>query len=495
MKEIRIALQPKQKQFLQSIENYAVTFFGGAKGGGKSKGLRLIMMYRRFKYPGSQGAIFRRTYPELEGNHIRPLLEEFPEMREYWNESKKLLSLPNGSTLQFCHCNNEADISLYQGREFHDLCIDEAGQWTEAMFRKLLGSNRSSKAGVPARAILTGNPGGPGHKWLKRLFIERRFNEREKPSDYNFIAALVSDNAALIDNDPAYLARLESEPNEALRQAYRYGSWDIFAGQFFSEIDRSRHLIQPITIPSHWNRFGAYDYGFNHPAAFGWFAVDEDGTVYQYREFVKAGLRVDQFAAQIASYPDTANLAYITAGWDCWSKKGTLQSGSTPTIAEEFLKHEIILSKAKIDRVQGASQVRNYLAWKDKANGRNEPRFMMFSNCPISFDALSRMEHDPDHVEDVLKIDAVEGDPMSGDDAYDMVRYALMSRPMISEPVKFMGKPGTQEWAQYQAKELEKSIDKQAKYQEAEEKGESIFDMSEDNPDDILSYYLNRRKQ
>jgi len=43
------------------------------------------------------------------------------------------------------------------------------------------------------------------------------------------------------------------------------------------------------------------------------------------------------------------------------------------------------------------------------------------------------MEHDPDRIEDVLKVDAVEGDPMTGDDAYDETRYFLMSRPAVSD--------------------------------------------------------------
>ena len=158
MNELTFRLQPKQKLFLQQIDSTPCVFYGGAKGGGKSKGLQLIQLIRRFKYPGTTGAIFRRTFPELEGNHIRPLFQAYPTLRPYYNESKKLLTLPNGSTLEFCHCNNEKDISLYQGREFHDLSIDEAGQWTEPMFRQLQGSNRSSREGIRPRTILTGNP-------------------------------------------------------------------------------------------------------------------------------------------------------------------------------------------------------------------------------------------------------------------------------------------------------------------------------------------------
>jgi phage terminase large subunit len=441
---IQIALQPKQQQFARSIETTPVTFFGGAKGGGKSAGLRKIFLARRFKYPGSVGAIFRKTYPELEANHIRPIFEEYPLLRQYYNESKKVLSLPNGSSLQFCHASSEKDLDLYQGREFNDLGIEEAGQWTEVMFRRLMGSNRSSKPGIPARCALTGNPGGIGHKWLKRLFIERRFNERENPKDYAFIQALVRDNQALLLNDPDYVRRLEAEPSETLRKAYLYGDWDIFAGQFFSEIRREIHFITPFAIPVHWNRFGAYDFGFNHPAAFGWFAVDEDGNVYLYRELIKAKLRVDQFASALNQYEETKDIP-IYAGWDCWVQKGVLKEGTPPTVADEFSSHGLFLKKAVIDRIQGAAQLRKYLAWQNLSDGRDKPRFFIFNTCPISFDCLTRVEHDPDRIEDVLKIDAVDGDPMSGDDAYDMIRMGLMSRPAITDPIikrHPLGSPG-----------------------------------------------------
>lgn len=453
MNELRIALQPKQRQLVKTVEKTPIVFYGGAKGGGKSKGLQLLMLLRRFQYPKSTGAIFRKTYPELEANHIRPLFQSFPTLRAYYQESKKLLTLPNGSELQFCHCKNEADIALYQGREFHDLAIDEAGQWTEAMFRTLLGSNRSSNHDIKPRCILTGNPGGIGHGWLKRIFIEKRFNERERPDDYAFIQALVDDNAALMDNDPDYVRRLESEPNEALRKAYRFGDWNIFAGQFFQEISKDVHFIDPFTIPPHWNRFGAYDYGFNHPAAFGWFANDEDGNTYLYRELIAANVRVDLFAKRLLDHEDTGLLYPIVAGHDCWTQKSVLRDDALPpTIAEQFSSHAIFLKKAVIDRVQGAAQIRDYLAWQKRPTGK--PRFYIFNTCPISFDCLTRMIHDPDRVEDVLKVDATEGDPMSGDDAYDMIRYGLMSRPSITDKIKPNYPIGSPGWYNQQADDI-----------------------------------------
>lgn len=477
MNEIRFRLQPKQLDFLATVEQTPVTFYGGAKGGGKSKGVRDIMLLRRFKFAGTHGGLFRRTYKELEGNHIRPIFKEYPSLKPYWNDSKKLLSLPNGSTLEFCHAENEADVDLYQGREFEDLAIEEAGQWTEGMFRKLLGSNRSASKGFKARCLLTGNPGGIGHSWLKRIFIERRFNSLERPGDYAFVQALVDDNPALIENDPDYVHKLNSEPNEALRKAYRYGDWDIFAGQYFGEIRREVHLVKPFPIPPHWTRFGAYDYGFNHPAAFGWFACNEDGDIFLYRELIQAGLRVDQFATRLKEYPDTKKLLPIVAGLDCWANKGISQD-SSPTIAEEFAKHDIYIERAKINRIQGASQVRNYLAWQ--STKRNRPRVFIFDTCPITFDCISRMQHDPDRIEDVLKIDANEGDVMSGDDPYDMFRYGLMSRPLLAELPKDEDMSKQEVW---EPKHIEK-LQRQAQEEENRKIGIETIEAPEEIPQD-----------
>lgn len=493
MIDLKISLQPKQRAFAKAVEETPITFYGGAKGGGKSKGVRDIMLLRRFKYPKTHGGLFRRTYKELEGNHIRPIFKEFPMLKPYWNDSKKILTLPNGSTLEFCHAENEKDVDLYQGREFEDLAIEEAGQWREAMFKKLLGSNRSSSRGFKPRCLLTGNPGGIGHTWLKRLFVQKRFTNLERPQDYAFVQALVTDNQALMENDPDYVHKLESEPNEALRRAYRYGDWDIFAGQFFGEIRREVHFIKPFDIPRHWTRFGSYDFGFNHPAAFGWFAADEDGNVFLYRELVKAGLRVDQFAERLNEYHDTKILNPIIGGLDCWNtKRSHVVDLASPTIAEEFSNHGIELTRASTDRIQGAANLRQYLAHDEK----RVPKFYIFETCPITFECLSRMQHDPDRVEDVLKEDAIEGDPSTGDDPYDMARYGLMSRPLVAIKPRIKAKPGTEEWGQQQAERMEEEIDKQAAKQEAEENGQDIFNiLSNEYEDDPMQYFLDKKRR
>jgi hypothetical protein len=265
---------------------------------------------------------------------------------------------------------------------------------------------------------------------------------------------------------------LNSEPNEALRKAYLYGDWSVHAGQYFNEISKEIHFIKAFTIPSHWNRFGSYDYGYGHPAAFGWFANDEDGNTYLYREYVKAGVRVDQFAQHLNKFPDTAQLYPIVAGHDCWTQKSTLRDDKQPpTVAEEFLTHGIQLARAVIDRLQGAAQLRSYLAWQQIPSGRRTPKFYIFDTCPVTFDTLSRMIHDPDRIEDVLKIDATEGDNTSGDDAYDMVRYGLMSRPIITEAIKPKLVYGSPEWHSKMNENLFEKAQEYFKQQQEQEDG------------------------
>lgn len=435
MNELLIELTNKQLDFDRAIKKTENVFFGGAKGGGKSHGLREIMLKRRGEYPGSKGVIFRKTYPELYNNHIDPLLTKFPVLRQYYNNQNKEMKLPNGSILAFRHCQYERDLSLHQGVEYHDLGIEEAGEWPEDWFWRLKGSNRTSYPAIPVRCLLTGNPGGTGHKWLKRLFIDRNFRSMEKSESFAFVSAKVTDNPALMKFDPNYVDRLRANRNENLVKAYLEGSWDIQAGQFFDMVSRETHLVDPFEIPEHWEKMGCFDTGYNHPAAFIWMAMDTDGNVYVYREYLKNKKRTEEIVQDILSYEDSIKLKAIPAGHDCWTK----HSGD-PSVEEKFAEHsnlKLVLHKAAIDRVAGAQHLRDYLTLKKSASGELVPQLRIFKTCPKTFETLVRMTHDDKKPEDVMKVDATADNPDEGDDLYDALRYGLMDRPRIStEPPK-----------------------------------------------------------
>ena len=323
------------------------------------------------------------------------------------------------------------DVYNYQGREFEDISIDEITQHLEEAFKVLRASNRTSNqaftnAGGMVTMLLTGNPGGIGHQWVKRIFVDRDFIEGEHAEDFDFLQSFVQDNKALTRADPLYVRRLEDLPDH-LRRAYLEGSWDIHAGQAFSEMRKSVHIVEPFDLPKNTRYFASYDHGFNHPFSLQIFAVTLDGQVYVIKHIKDRLKRVDEIANLIVeSCEGLPGTVVIYAGHDLWTR----QRDGSPNIAEQFfscgLKKEngFILTKANIDREQGVSQIRKYLAHKNTESG--VPLVQFFKNCENVYNTVSGMQYDERKPEDVMKVDAVEG--RGGDDAYDAFRYGLMSR-------------------------------------------------------------------
>jgi len=424
---ISINLTPRQIDFLDASYRYAVVFFGGARGGGKSHGMRTICMVRALEQSGVRIGLFRRSHPELMSNHVRTLLAEHPWLARNYNKSEHLLTFPNGSTIEFCYCDSEDDVLRYQGREFHILGIDEAGQWPEGMWWTLYGSCRSSKVDIKPVALLTGNPGGIGHSWLKRLFVDRNYRKSERGEDYHFVKSLIYDCAPIMSADPGYLRRLEAEPNEVLRRAYLHGDWTVFAGQFFNEFDLDTHILPHDWEPRpYWPVYVSHDPGHWHPCVWLLWCADEQGGVYLIREIVERGLDIDRQAERVWQWPEMERVEVVISGRDAWTR---LKDGG-PCIAEQYATikpRPIYFVEANTDRVQGAGQVRAFLAVR---NGR--PRMMIHPRCRRTIECIPRLVHNKDRPEDVLKIDATDSDPFSGDDCYDAVRYFLMSRPAAS---------------------------------------------------------------
>ena len=183
------------------------------------------------KFPNTRGLIVRKTYPELLSNHIRMFFKEYPPVRQWYNKSEKAIYWPNGSITEFSYLKNTDDVYTYQGREYEDIDIDEVTQHEEDVFKILRSSCRTAnedfkRAGGIPTMLLTGNPGGIGHGWVKRIFIDRQFKDEENPSDFSFVPAKVEDNAALMDNDPEYVKRLNDLP-EHLRMYCFSWNWSF----------------------------------------------------------------------------------------------------------------------------------------------------------------------------------------------------------------------------------------------------------------------------
>ena len=198
-------LNKKQEEFFLSRAKY--TGYGGARGGGKTHGVRTKALCGACEYAGIRILIIRRTYPELQSNHIEPLLKLVPSALATYNVQQKQMYFINGSIIKFGHFQSyQSAMTEYQGQEYDWIFMDEATQFTEEEFR-LLGGCLRGVNDFPKQFFLTCNPGGVGHRWVKRLFIDKQYKldspnpeENENPEDYYFIQATVDDNEALMNS-------------------------------------------------------------------------------------------------------------------------------------------------------------------------------------------------------------------------------------------------------------------------------------------------------
>ena len=405
---------PKQVDFFRARARFVA--YGGARGGGKSWAVRQKARLLALYYGGIRILILRRSFPELRENHILPLKRELKSVAVF-KETDRAFSFFNGSRIVFGYCAGEHDVDQYQGQEYDVIFIDEATHFTEYQFSALTACLRGANA-FPKRMYLTCNPGGVGHMWVKRLFVDRAFRSGEDPEDYIFIPARAGDNPALVRNDPGYLKMLDNLP-DGLRQAWRDGCWDVFAGQFFPEFQAQTHVVRPRTLPARWPRCRVFDYGLDMLACY-WAAVDHTGRIWVYREFCAPGLIVSEAAAAIrARTPPEEDIRYTIAPPDMWST----QKDTGRTMAEIFARCGVPLVKASNQRVQGWMAVKECMKLREDGL----PGLVVFSDCRQLIRDLAAVQHDGKDPSDVAK------EPHEYTHSTDAIRYLCAFRSVAAE--------------------------------------------------------------
>lgn len=440
--EYRIeAPNEKQKQFFLDTHKYVG--YGGARGGGKSWAVRRKAALLALRYAGIKCGIYRRTYPELRNNHVVPLLKELNGVANY-NESKKLFTFPNGSTVQLCFADNLKDLNQkFQGQEFDVLFIDEATQILEEWFAIMKATVRGVND-FPKRIYITCNPGGVGHAWVKRLFITRSYKEGEDPEDYSFIQALPRDNKALTRSDPDYIRTLESLP-PTLRKAWLEGSWDIFMGQFFEEfVDDPKHygdrlwthVIDPFEVPSGWEIYRSFDWGFAKPFSCDWWALDEDGRAYLILQLYGCNGTPDEGVKWQADrvFSEVARMEREHRWLSGKFIRGVADSAiwaadGGPAIIESAENHQIYFEKSDKTRIPGWMQLHYRFAFDE--TGR--PMMQFFNTCRHAIRTIPLLQYSQTQPEDL--------DTTGEDHFADSCRYFCMMRPITARRLLSEQKP------------------------------------------------------
>ena len=291
---------PQSKLFSLPYEVFDI-LYGGARGGGKSHGV-LIHFWNEQQQHGDKvkGILFRRTYPELEDIIAKAktlfISDGHPHSAEYL-ESKKLMKWSNGATLKFRFLEKDSDADKYQGHEYTWICIEEAGNFPSPVPIDKLRACLRSPYDVPKFILLTANPGGPGHNWLKSQYVDaaqpntphkvqRKIVFEGKETDVGwhriFIPSKLKDNKVLMEKDPGYLSNVVASAGgqEWLLKAWLEGDWNIVAGGMFDDVWRNNiHILKRFQVPSSWRVHRAFDWGSSKPFSVGWWAISDGGSI------------------------------------------------------------------------------------------------------------------------------------------------------------------------------------------------------------------------
>ena len=473
--------QPGPQTFLLECPVFEV-FYGGARGGGKTESSIGDWLQHSATFgEAAIGIFFRRKLVQLM-EVVARTKQLFPKLGAKYNEQQKTWTMANGARLKFAYLERDSDAEEYQGHNYTRVYVEEVTNFPSPDPINKLRATLRSGSGVPCGMRLTGNPGGAGHNWVKRRYIDpnpRGFQlitddteielDGQKITvklDRVFIPSKISDNVLLMRNDPTYILRLRQSGSAALVKAWLEGNWDIVDGAFFDEWDEANHVLDTFSfkplIRSDVLKFRAFDWGSYRPFSCGWYAlIPEDldfegklipkGAMVKYREWYGSqgpnkGLKMtaDLVAEGIVRREREANdrIRYGVGDPSIFIRDGG------PSIGETMAIHGCTWRRADNKRKAGAEMLRQRLVGE-----RGRPMLYFLECCEDTIRTLPTLQHDDKDPEDV--------DTEGEDHAYDETRYAVMSRPWIPRPVAVAGPDLPKLPSQYTIQELiDKARDK-----------------------------------
>ena len=430
-----------QTDFLAAGEREVL--YGGSAGGGKSYAM-LADPLRYMGHPSFSGLLLRHTTEELR-ELVWKSQEIYPKIWKgiKWSERKMQWTAPSGARLWMSYLDRDDDVLRYQGLAFSWIGFDELTQWNKPFAWNYMRSRlRTAASDLPIYMRATTNPGGPGHGWVKKMFIDpapygKTFDATDietgevlkYPSGHSkagqslfkrkFIPARLSDNPYL-SREGDYEAMLLSLPEQQRKQLLE-GDWDIKEGAAFTEFNRDIHVVEPFNIPHNWVKFRACDYGYGSYSAVLWFAVSPSEQLIVYRELYVSKVLATDLADMINELEaQDGGMRYGVLDSSLWHKRGD----TGPSLAEQMIMRGCRFrpsDRSKGSRVSGKNEIHRRLQVDEYTE---EPRIVFFNSCTNTVSQLPSIPLDKKNPEDV--------DTRAEDHLYDALRYGIMSRPRFS---------------------------------------------------------------
>lgn len=414
-------------------------FFGGARGGGKTDGVLGDFLEHADSYGvNAIGLMLRRTRTELIETIERSRAIYTP-LGWTFHEQDKMWRAPNGARLRFAYLERDADAEGYQGHSYTRIYVEEIGNFaSDRPILKLMATLRSG-AGVPVGFRATGNPGGPGHQWVKARYIDpapmgwRVIKDALSGLERVYIPSRVADNHYLGED---YVQRLKASGSDTLVRAWLDGDWSVIDGAFFDQWS-PRNVVRPFEIPADWLRIRSGDWGFARPFSIGWWAVAGDdyqapeitiprGSLVRYREWYgctgkpNEGVRLnaEEVADGIALRERNEKIGFAVMDPAAFAQDGG------PSIAERMYDRGVQFVRADNARVGRSGALGGWDMMRARIKGEDgTPRLFVFETCKDFIRTVPALQHDPMRPEDI--------DTESEDHIGDECRYACLSRPWV----------------------------------------------------------------
>jgi phage terminase large subunit len=382
---------------------------------GKTFGCLSILDYRCRLYPNTQALILRKTYNsavtsviqtwerKIIGKDVKPFGGVHPQLYVYPNGSQVLvggMDNPNkvlSSERDFIYVNQAEELEL---DEWETLTTRATGRAGNAPFAQTFGDC---------------NPSVPTH------FLKTRQSLQLLESRHEDNPTLFSDSGVITDQGRRTLAILDALTGPR-KQRLRYGRWVQAEGVVYEGWDAAVHLMDWSALPGgkiplSWRRFLSVDFGFVHPFVALWFAQDEDGRLYLYREIHHTGRLVEDHAKQIKAFilADGVRPSSIICDHDAEDRA---------TLEKHLGQSTIAAPKAVSPGLQAvASRLRR------QPDGR--PRFFVLRDSLVERDATLHDARKPccfsEEIDGYIWLDNARRDePVKElDDAMDAARYIV----------------------------------------------------------------------
>lgn len=427
----------------------------GNRGGGKTDVLVMDFLQGVGRGYGSdyKGLLLREATTEL-GDVISKTKKWIPQMfpTAKFNGSKKIWSFEGGETLWLNYARTEDDYWQYHGHEYPWIGWEElTNHAVPKVYLKMMSCNRCSNPDIPRKYRATCNPSGPGHAWVKQRFIDKgkegTIFRDEFGQGRTHLQSSLEENTVLLKADPLYMEKLMAmtQDDKMLRDAWVYGSWDLIAGGFFTDVwDYRTHVLLPFDVPKSWRLYRSFDWGSSRPWAvtygfeangeqpdmdgvpyipagsiivpnevYGWNGVVNEGDRATSQEIAERVLGVDRGLEGeygVRCVPGPAD----TSIWE-------VRDGSS--IAGNLASHGCRWTKAykgSGSRIAGWSLIRQMLG-AAKRKDPEKPHLYFFDRAEHHIRTLTVMQRDKKKPEDI--------DTELEDHAMDSLRY-LLARKM-----------------------------------------------------------------